>query len=242
MATEYAFGKIVTNGLVLSLDAADKNSYTTGSIIWNDLTSNNNNATIVSGSFSGSNGGNIVFAGTGNQHATINSGSSINNLASSSFSMWLNWTEPTSVTSTSFLYKSDDNNTAGWFIGVNSTYGGIGMTVVANTNKRYYLATSETPARNTWYMLTVTWQGNYLTTGGISIYINGVKNTNVQTDNAGVGSRNTDANQVLDIANQRIGSFFFFGGRMGIIQIYNKVLSDTEILQNYNAQKSRFDL
>jgi hypothetical protein len=37
MATQYAFGKIVTDGLVLSLDAADKNSYPGSGTTWTDL-------------------------------------------------------------------------------------------------------------------------------------------------------------------------------------------------------------
>ena len=37
MATQYAFGKIVTDGLVLALDAADRNSYSGSGAAWNDL-------------------------------------------------------------------------------------------------------------------------------------------------------------------------------------------------------------
>ena len=39
MAVQYAFGQIVTNGLVLALDAADRNSYVSGSTTWRDLAS-----------------------------------------------------------------------------------------------------------------------------------------------------------------------------------------------------------
>jgi hypothetical protein len=37
--------KIVRNGLVLALDAADKNSYPGTGTTWNDLSGNNNNGT-----------------------------------------------------------------------------------------------------------------------------------------------------------------------------------------------------
>jgi hypothetical protein len=37
MATQFAFGKIVTDGLVLALDAADKNSYPGSGTTWRDL-------------------------------------------------------------------------------------------------------------------------------------------------------------------------------------------------------------
>ena len=56
--------KIVTNSLVLALDAADKNSYRgSGSgTSWNDLSGNSNNVTLTNGpTFNGSNGGCIVY-------------------------------------------------------------------------------------------------------------------------------------------------------------------------------------
>jgi hypothetical protein len=62
MATQYAFGQIVTNGLVLSLDAADKNSYPGSGTVWSDLSGNNNNNTLVATpTFSSANGGSLVF-------------------------------------------------------------------------------------------------------------------------------------------------------------------------------------
>ena len=42
MATQYAFGQIVTSGLVLCLNAADKNSYPGSGTTWTDLSGNSN--------------------------------------------------------------------------------------------------------------------------------------------------------------------------------------------------------
>ena len=92
-------------------------------------------------------------------------------------------------------------------------------------------------------MLTVTWNGVYTATGGVNIYINGVKNTTTpQTNIAGAGSRTTDAAQILDIGNSRVGSAFHFGGGIGFVQIYNRVLTDAEVLQDYNATKTIYGL
>lgn len=49
MATQYANGKIVTNGLAVCLDAADRNSYVSGSTTWFDLSGNSRNFTLDSG-------------------------------------------------------------------------------------------------------------------------------------------------------------------------------------------------
>ena len=56
--------KIVTNGLVLALDAGDRNSYTSGSSTWNDLSGNGYNATLVnSPDFSSVDSGKIQLDG-----------------------------------------------------------------------------------------------------------------------------------------------------------------------------------
>lgn len=62
MAVSHGFGKIVTDGLVLALDAADTNSYTSGSTTWRDMSGNGNNSTLTNGpTFDSGNGGSIVF-------------------------------------------------------------------------------------------------------------------------------------------------------------------------------------
>jgi hypothetical protein len=46
----------------------------------------------------------------------------------------------------------------------------------------------------------------------------------------------------LLIARQPAGANQFFTGRIAQVQMYNKALSAAEVLQNYNATKSRFGL
>ena len=65
--------KIITNGLVLYLDAANRNSYPGSGTTCTDLSGNNNNFTLVNGpTFSSGNMGNIVFDGT-DDYLLINS-------------------------------------------------------------------------------------------------------------------------------------------------------------------------
>ena len=64
MAFRYS-PKIITDGLVLFLDAANPKSFVSGSTTWNDLTTNFNNGTLVNDpTYSLTNSGNIVFDGT----------------------------------------------------------------------------------------------------------------------------------------------------------------------------------
>ena len=64
MSTSFAFTPIVTDGLVLYLDAANTKSYISGSTDWYDLTTYNNDGTLTNGPvFSDENEGNITFDG-----------------------------------------------------------------------------------------------------------------------------------------------------------------------------------
>jgi hypothetical protein len=57
--------RIVTDGLVLALDAADRNSYPGSGTTWTDLTGRGNTGTLTNGpTYSSANGGSIVFDGT----------------------------------------------------------------------------------------------------------------------------------------------------------------------------------
>ena len=56
--------KIVTDGLVLCLDAADQNSYPGSGNTWYDLSGNGNNGTLVNGvGYNSGNLGSLVFGG-----------------------------------------------------------------------------------------------------------------------------------------------------------------------------------
>lgn len=55
---------IIRNGLILAIDAADRNSYSGTGTNWYDLSTNNSNGTLINGpTFSAVNGGSIVFDG-----------------------------------------------------------------------------------------------------------------------------------------------------------------------------------
>ena len=89
--------KTVTNGLVLAVDAADKNSYRGSGTTWTDLSGNNYNGTLTNGpTFNGGNMGSIVFDGTDDYSLTTFSNSSnlINDPTTNggiiSFSVWVN--------------------------------------------------------------------------------------------------------------------------------------------------------
>jgi hypothetical protein len=213
---------IVTNGLVLSLDAADRNSYVSGSSTWIDLSGNNNNGALISGSaFNFSNGGSIVFDGI-DDCIVVNNNTSI--LSSTAYTK-IAWFYPTSFsTNNNIISGGNSGQHAFWLAGgnkLNAGHNGNWSTVVSTT----------TLSLNTWYFGAVTFN----TTNGWILYLNGVsENTNVSTTTF-IGN-----GEILLAAYGT--SVNVFTGRIACGLIYNRVLSATEILQNYNATKTRFGL
>jgi len=220
---------IVTNGLVLALDAANKKSYISGSTTWNDLSGNGNNGTLVNGpTFSSENGGSIVFDGT-NDYVTL-----INN-TSSSFTLgcWVN-TTATSLTGGA-AYEGNGilwsdvggpgndfilatiNNTAVWFTG--DTNNQIAGTTIINTGK--------------WVYITAIKNGN---TNSKQLYVNTLLEGTTTCSTASL-----TANPNIRIGGNTLDSRYF-NGKISNVHIYNKALSSSEVLQNYNALKSRFNL
>jgi hypothetical protein len=78
MATQFAFEKIVTNGLVLAADPADTNSDPGSGTSWRDMSGNNNNGTLTNGPiFDSGSIKSIFFDGT-NDWANFGASSSLN--------------------------------------------------------------------------------------------------------------------------------------------------------------------
>jgi hypothetical protein len=222
MAVQYAFGQIVTNGLVLALDAADRNSYVSGSTTWTDLSGNNNSGSLISGpTFSTGSGGNIVFNGS-NQYINCGNNSSIQ-ITVGTISAWVRTTSPGSsyrsiiakqlawglFSVDGILTVYDWGNAIGRTTGINIADGTWKYTVMTFTE------TVGTPSNNAIVYL-----------NGASILTTTIKHSN-HTDN-------------LQIATNNLSQFL--NGNIAITQIYNRVLSASEILQNYNTQKARFGL
>ena len=229
---------IVTNGLVLYLDAANTKSYVSGSTTWNDISRIGNNGTLVNGpTFNSGNGGSIVFDGT-NDFADFGT---------------VGITSPVSFTSGNFSINH--------WIRVNG-YQGAGFFGLANqiickgTASTYNYATQISNSttisfvkRNIgedlrFHNFNVTSMTNRLvnlvftvTTTQVSLFLNG---TLIETQNIIGTSITPYANDPINIGGN--GSNIRFNGNMYQTSIHNRALTATEVLQNYNATKSRYGL
>lgn len=85
-----------------------------------------------------------------------------------------------------------------------------------------------------WYMLTwVNYSGATAQQGTMKMFVNG----NVDS---GVFNSYTTNGGPCDAIGRNW--FSYFNGRIGLVQFYNKSLTDVEVLQNFNAYRNRFGL
>jgi hypothetical protein len=242
MAFNYS-PKVVTNGLVLYLDAANPKSYVSGSTAWGDLSRSGNNGTLTnSPTYSTANGGIIVFDGTDDFSSTPDHPSL--NFGSGAFTIECFFRPKITQSGGNFpavLNKSTGDFTSpiagvtGWILYWQTTSFvyrfqlGDGTPGAVNTISYPESISND----NTWRCLSVT-----VPPSGSSIigYHNG---SSVTTTTRTLGS--TNINVALTIATWRQVTREL-NTDVGIARIYNRSLSAQEILQNYNATKTRFGL
>jgi hypothetical protein len=222
----YRGPNLVTNGLVLSLDAGNTKSYQSGSTTWFDKSRNGNNGTLTNGpTFSSANGGSIVFDGA-NDYIAVNTTPNLTNPLT--ICAFVNTSFITG--SNQVIYGPNANGQDNW-LSINNNKVQIYATQTSDVNNFSIVGTTTIEA-NKWYHITGIVNNNVT-----SIYINGVFEAASSAQAFTAGGWNSTAR-----IGQRATGQFPFNGRIASVQGYNRALSAQEILQNYNATKSRYNL
>ncbi len=217
----------VTDGLAFSVDAANPDSYVSGSNVWKDQTVNQNNGTLINGpTFDSADGGSIVFDGTDDyiQFPQNTAGQFTRDVMS--FEAWVLLDSMASTYPILVIDRSIWNGADGIEIYTqnnppNLQMRGGGPTVLTSTS---------TFALGQWHHFVFTFNS---TTG--QIYING------QLDKSGtIGAVTGNSTYNMYLGNYGGANVYEWDGKMASIKIYHKVLSPSEVLQNYNALKNRF--
>jgi len=219
--------KIVTSGLILALDAADKKSYPGSGTAWNDLSGNNLNGTLTNGpTFNSTNGGSIVFDGT-NDYVTFTAvNPTVSAFSCETFFQWSNIGDnKNSLISLCYEYPNK-----GYLIRQNNATATNGKVIVFTDNgTETYITSTQILLTNIWYHLVVVQNS-----GTCLIYINGVLDSSQSLANPVLG---TTSNTLI---GRRDANGAYLEGKVALSRIYNKTLTATEINQNFQVQRNRF--
>ena len=215
----YANGpQIVQNGLVLCLDAGNRKSYPSSGTAWNDLSGNNNTGTLTNGpTFDSGNGGSIVFDGVND---FVTGSSAIGMTGQITVSAWVNHT---AVTSGVKRYLTISDETA--VIRQNTTAGQLHFYIRTSGTLKGQLVAGQLVA-NTWYHIVGTWNGT-----NIRFYRNAI-----QIATSTPGGTMTTTSQSYGVSS----STESMNGKISSVAVYNRALTAQEVLQNFNATRSRF--
>jgi hypothetical protein len=217
-------GNIVTNGLVLYLDAANYISYTSGSTTWRDLSGNGNNGTLVNGtSFSQEAGGCMVFNGINNYVSFDNPLDQSQLSQVWTVQAWINITTKPPQTLIEGLAS------------------GLYVEFVQGNNSLLYL----NAGANDYY----TYGGQFTAQGWVLATFrfnnaNGNRQIWKNSSNISTFGPNNTFTPGVQATTFKLGasSSSTILGKVSNLLFYNRYLLDVEITQNYNAQKSRFGL
>ena len=219
IASTLNYKSIVTRGLSIHFDASAKDSYPETGISWFDLVKSSTGTLTNGPTYSSSNGGSILFDGVNDRVST--------GIFPSGVRTYMIWIKYNSATGTggyqptgtqqgdAYTYTGRQDN------GNPYTYGGSGGNGGATTS--YTLNTA------TWYYQGFTLASN----GDLGIYVNGSL-LETKTGN-GLGSTPTS-----EFSIGCINQYHWVNGNIAVVHLYDRTLTAAEILQNYNAQKSRF--
>ena len=222
----FAGPKIVDDGLVLYLDAANEKSYPGSGTTWKNLGTTTNNGTLVNGvNFNNANSGGLVFDGI-NDHVSFASNPSLTNQIT--VEVWVN------------VSTTTPNGNA-WIVGREGSYRMLYTLssfqwICATSNNGWYttgtaISFTASPTSKI-YQVVATYNGS-----NIKLYIDGSL----------VSTGSTISGNILNN-----GTYFLFRsgasnidygkGNLYTHRLYNRALSDLEIKQNFEALRSRFGI
>jgi hypothetical protein len=194
--------------------------------LWKDQTVNQNNGTLTNGpTFDSSDGGSIVFDGT-DDYVIIGNPTELQINGDTSVSAWIK----TSSNTTQAIFSKNDGTNNSYLFYLSS--GKPAMVIWTTDSSTFSQTVSATTIGNgNWrHIMWVKVGSNYKIYLDGSLLINQSKSStmNNSSGNVAIGGR-------MDLASPLTTN-----GNIASVQVYNRELSATEVLHNYNALKNRF--
>jgi hypothetical protein len=216
---------IVTEGLVLHLDAGNYQSYPLAGTTWYDLLENRNNATLTNGpTYTRDSGGAIVFDGVDDyaEFSGLQGNFTVGSLEC--------WVKPT-VPGTFFQIVSRTNNSILGNFNITKESSDTYRFVLRVAGTQYNIFTSISTTPTAWAHLVATYNGTTQ-----RFYFNSVLQL---TENSVSGVVDTSVPYVQNIGRNTNGSSPA-NAQISVVKLYNRALSNSEIQQNFNATRARF--
>lgn len=227
--------KIVEQGLLCYLDAANKNSYPGNDNTWWDLRGGYNFQIFNNGGWTPDNGGALIFNGSSSYAQSYRMQET--NISNITVNIWFyptSWSNYENPIDCNYATYSGSGNVgprlelssggAGWLISGDTA---------TNGNTDYVQVISGNPGNNRWYNSCVTYDGKRA---------NGYWNGQLLTRDENMVYYFNDL-----LTNVRLGKGFhlsgaerFFTGRIAVVQIYDRKLEPHEVMQNFNAFRNRY--
>lgn len=221
---------IVTNGLVLHLDAGDTASYPGTGTTWFDLSGNGRNGTLVNGvGYNSANGGSLVFDG-------------VNDYVSGSITP-LTGNYTIEIIFKLIIFNPGDNDLIA--LTSSNTHGFLGEIQSSDGKIRflhrfpYGVSGGDSFYSSGSISLNQIYSISWVRDSNQKIYINGIFDSQITSTNSAFDSTLTQLTigQITPNNSGRI-----INGNVYSTKIYNRALTPTEIQQNFNALRGRFGL
>jgi len=236
--------KIVTDGLVLCLDAGNTKSYPGSGTSWSDLSGQGNTGTLVNGTgYSSDNLGVLTLDGTNDYINSYDDADVFDDDNSLTVSIFANINEPTKtgrgglVSSQKFQSESDGG---GYGLCI---YDGTQLCVnltknISGTQTSYQGLCAFTYVRQQFKYYSFTYNNSTKT---VTTYMDGVQQAT--STNASYAWTLNTTNRLTRIGiNWQGGWGTYYNMKIGAVHIHNRALTASEVTQNYNALKGRFSL
>lgn len=222
---------IITNGLIFYWDFGNTKSfdYPSASSTVKDIVNNRNGTLVNSVNFNTEGKGSIIFSGISANNEVV-TGSNISSLSPKTFCCW--------------IYRYASVKTTDIFMGM----GSLPYFAFASTTKFYFsisiggqksLASSQSIANRKWYYYCASYESSTASSNsGMRIYINGELDSSntISTTAAGYSTAG------ICVGKRSIADIYTFSGQIASVHWYDRALESSEIKQNFNALKDRFNL
>ena len=244
MAVRHGYGKIVTDGLVLALDAADRNSYTSGSTTWNDVSGNGNDVSVTTGPTFDASLKTISFDGI-DDYLTLSNIDTHSSTAKFTIEGVVkpiggNWGR---------IFTNGSNGIPGGITG----FINVDLLVLSSGNKPYLylrvgnsLIFSTQVSTNNWgaedFVMYFAFSADKQTRTGSYLFRFGQNEGLIQNELSSTYTPGTATNFVENRLGGETDNESYAEMNLSVFKIYNRELSINEMRQNYNHYKTRFGL